>query len=127
MKIEKLDYIEDKHGRTILNKNIKDISGVYLLFDKDIDLLYIGQTKKLRSRLWAHVARGLSSRNDNPKVGDWNHQSKLKLGSVKYYYFIKAQGRRLKDMIEYTLISILSPKLNSFCESDFSKMDTFKE
>jgi len=127
MEILPMNYIEDEHGRIIIDKEIKDISGIYLLFDKDLSLLYIGQTKKLRNRIWAHVAKTNCSRNDNPQVGDWNHQSKLKLGSVKYYSFIKANGRRLKDMIEYTLISILNPKINSFCETNFSKMEAFNE
>lgn len=118
MKIKKLNFETDKFGRTILEKNIRDLSGIYLLFSGNLELLYIGQTTKFRNRLWSHVSKNNSKRNSNAKAGDWGYTSSLELDSVKYFHFIEIDSRTEKDMVENMLIYALRPKLNRICAKE---------
>ncbi len=119
MKIKEIKFKEDKSGRTIMVDPKKNLSGVYLLFNRKMELIYIGQTSTLRSRIWAHVSKNNSKRIEW-KSGDWNYSSKLKIGEAFYFLFSEIEDKLIKNMVESSLIYFFKPKYNGYCE-EFNK------
>ena len=108
MRIKKLEFKEDKHGRTILSKEVKNKKGVYLLFDKNLTLVYVGKTIDFRTRFWAHI-----SKNNTQRFGrETNSNSIVPLNLVKYYSFIAIESDKERNILEVVLINLCSPKLN---------------
>lgn len=121
MKIEKLEYSYDKNDRIKISENVSKSPGTYVLFDKNLEVLYIGESKNFRSRLTAHISKNNTGRNVNPKKGDYGFNTYLPLNVVEYYLFIKSDNVMERQMIESFLINYLFPKFNricSFCENN---------
>jgi len=79
-------------------------SGVYLLFDSDLELLYIGQAQSIRQRVGQHI------RNDNKRsyvLGDDKNlrfASKLPRNVVKYYSYVLIEDSAERTLKEQILI-----------------------
>jgi len=115
MKILKVEYSYDKNDRINLSKDIPKSPGTYILFDKNLSVLYIGESKNFRSRLTSHISKNNTGRNINPQKGDYGFNTYLPLNIVDYYILIKSDNVIERQMIESFLIYFLSPKFNRIC------------
>lgn len=93
-------------------KDIKCLSGIYLLFDKNLELIYVGQTSSLKNRLWQHTSENNSSTLEKINTTHGNTSIILR-GLVKFYSFIKCENKIEKDLIESFCIYYLKPKLQN--------------
>ena len=121
MKIHRLEYSYGKNDRIKISDEVKSVPGVYVLFDKDLRVLYIGETIDFRQRLNCHISKNNKQRNPNPEKGDYGFNTYLPLNIVDYYLFIECDDKSEKQMIEAFLINYFSPKFNrncSFCEKN---------
>lgn len=101
MEINKID-LEEK-GK------IKEIAGVYLLYDKGYDIIYVGRTINLRQRLWAHTSPNNSKYDRDNKYGA---SSMIPRGEAVYYSFIEIENKEERAMVEHIFIYYLKPKYN---------------
>lgn len=111
MKINKLNLPEEWpefNNVKILDEDIKKEPGVYLLFNENLELLYIGQTASFRNRLLGHVSPKHQRRM---MVGEWKDYV-VPRGLVKYYSFLKLEERIDRLCYEMFLIKLLKPILN---------------
>lgn len=103
-KIKKLDYEHFnyvfKHGEKRLSGDITTNSGIYLLYDKELELIYIGMASNFRQRLLEHTRYDDSTKTKIPE------------GEIKYYYFIECKDLQTRYLYESILIITLKPKYN---------------
>ena len=128
MKIHKLEYSYDKNDRISVSKDVKDIPGVYILYDKDLKVIYIGESKNVRSRITAHISKNNSGRNENPIKGDYGFNTYLPLNVITHYSSIEIETITERQMVESFLINYFQPKFNrvcSFCENKATKKEEF--
>lgn len=92
----------------LLDDSIKNEKGVYLLFDKEFKLLYVGKTRTLRLRLVQHV-----SPNNINRGLRYGSNSYLPFGVIKYYAFIKIENDELRNITENVLTNTAKPSKNS--------------
>ena len=94
-KLEKFDYriLTDNSYTEIVNKEIKGKHGIYVLYNKEGDIHYIGKTSVIKQRLNRHI-------NDR-------HKKKW----VRFSVFLTKTKRHLDDL-EDAFISIAGPKGN---------------
>lgn len=114
MKIQKVSILKGAYKKPnlkILPKSIKNVAGVYFLFDKEMTLLYIGRTNTLRNRLCNHLSKRNKSRYDG-KGDHYPNTSRLPLGIVKYYSFIPIKDGYTRATTEIILIHFLKPTYN---------------
>lgn len=112
MKIEKLEMPKEWKGHNLLEAKIKNLPGVYLLFDKELNLLYIGKTVVFRNRLNQHVSPRNKSRYS--LTGELHlSTSPLPLGKVEYYSFIEIVDSYERDLTELILLKLLNPPFNN--------------
>lgn len=124
MKINKIELIKENlkyPNKPLLPDNIKQDSGVYLLYDNKLNLIYIGKTSQLRTRLLAHISPRIHNR---PSLSDFPGENRCNWGEyayasiipkeikIKYYSFFKEESEKERDLIELLLIKFLSPELN---------------
>lgn len=106
VKIEKLRLnrkkINYRNNKVILNK-IKNNSGVYLLYDNNLEVIYIGKSNKtFRKRLLAHCSPNNISKNT----------SIIPRGEVQYFCLIPLEDEFDRMMSEMFLIKLYKPKYN---------------
>ncbi len=103
-----------KHNneKLLLDDSIKQVSGVYILFDKDKKVLYIGQTNRLRQRLCNHVSPDSNFRGKIHSYNGFNPTSSLPLGMVEFFAFVLEENKNRKNMIESIYMNIYNPKYN---------------
>jgi excinuclease UvrABC nuclease subunit len=121
MKIHRLEYSYDKNDRISISKDIKSAQGVYALLDKNLEVLYIGETINFRQRLNCHISKNNTSRKLDPSPGQFGFNTYLPLNIVDYYIFIPSGDKLERLMIESFIIKYFSPKFNRIClncESD---------
>lgn len=76
----------------------KEISGVYFFFNDNSELMYIGKTINLRTRICAHVAGSTNTR-------DISH-------NFKQFCYVEIEDSVDMDIYETWYINIFKPKLN---------------
>lgn len=99
--------------KLILNNEIKSSPGVYFLYDKNKNLIYIGQCKNFRQRLLAHVSEH-SLRLDRSEQR-WSERcvSVIPYGETQYYSFIEILDESERKKLEKEAIVKFNPKYNS--------------
>ena len=100
---------------SIKRKEIVDKSGVYVIFDKDSSLLYVGQSKNLKVRLIDNHLRndkiGSAFRKNLSEEGHLESEEEITqyiFSNCSFKYMILDKPKYL----EYFAISVLKPKLN---------------
>lgn len=121
MKINRLEYSYDKNDRIKISTDVSKSPGTYILLDKNLNVLYIGESKNFRSRLTAHISKNNTGRNINPKKGDYGFNTYLPLNIVDYYIFIESDNVMERQMIESFFVNYFSPKFNRICGNCESK------
>lgn len=96
-------------------KEIPDSIGIYVIFDKNSDLLYVGQSKNLARRLWDdHLHNdkiGSAFRRNLSECFRLNSEREITQYIVENCSF-KYTVLDKPKFLEYFAISILTPKLN---------------
>lgn len=93
-----------------INKILR-ISGIYFLFNKNLELLYIGKSKDVRTRIQQHT----TNNDDNRltfKNKKQNYITCIPKNEVKYYSIIEIQDEQQRTINELILINILRPRFN---------------
>ena len=90
--------------KKVLNEELNKKKGVYFLFNKDKELLYIGRTKDVRHRIGGHLY------NNEKREPPWNIR-KIK-EKIRYYGLIKVNDEDERGYKEQLLISYLRPPYN---------------
>ena len=114
MKIIKIELKKEglsKPNIKILGDSIKQEGGVYLLFNKEKELLYIGKTLNLRNRLLQHLSPRNNGRKNFHNL-EFSHNTPLPIGIVKYYAFLPIDNERERSITETMLIFSLNSKFN---------------
>ena len=114
MKIHKIQRTKPckENNYSKLDKSVKSVRGVYMLFDKDLKLIYIGKAKKFRLRLLQHISLDSNSRYDPNDKYRTPYTSKLPEGIVEYYSIIETKDFIDSEIIELLLIKFLKPVFN---------------
>ena len=113
--LEELLRAEPHDFKAIKKREIPSVSGVYVIFGKAGDLLYVGQSKRLRGRL-------IDDHLQNDKIGSAfrrNLSECYDLGTEKEinqyilnncsFKYVELEKPKL---LEHFAISLLKPKLN---------------
>lgn len=111
MQIKEIKKVDGKLDKTIPT----GVSGVYILFDKNLELLYVGRAKNVRSRILAHVKDSNAGRYEVGYDPFTSYNSLLPQGSVKYYSIIEIEDERQRKLTELILVNILKPLFN-YCD-----------
>lgn len=112
MKIEKLEMPKQWKGHNLLEAKIKNLPGVYLLFDDKLELLYIGKTVVFRNRMNQHVSPRNKARYE--LTGELHKSTTpLPLGKVSYYSFIEIKNFYERDLTELILLKLFNPPFNN--------------
>lgn len=85
-------------GLLDVNSNVPRKSGIYFLFDKRDNLVYLGKSKNLRNRLWYHIRQ----------------YAITCVKPFKYSKFI-LMPEDIMNIYERGLIDALNPKYNDCC------------
>jgi len=97
-----------------LDKSITLDSGIYFLYDSKLKLIYIGRSKNIRQRILQHVSEGTTNRYvAGQEYLSLFYSSKLPIGIVKYFSFIKIKREDERRLKEILLINIFKPRYNS--------------
>jgi len=89
---------------------IKKISAVYLLFDKEMELIYVGVSKDIRTRLQQHTS--INARREVNGI-DSRYTTKIPYNTVKFYAYIEETDEEKRKFIEQGLVYFFNPKYNS--------------
>jgi len=94
--------IRDNHDKVIFN-DVKNESGVYILFNKDLEVIYVGKSNKsFRIRLLAHCSpNNFTERSSN-----------VPRGEVEYFYFIPLEDEFDRMVSELFLVKLFKPTYN---------------
>ena len=121
MELKEIKIIEEnlkKPNKELIDKNIKNFSGIYLLFDNNLRLLYVGQTDFLRKRLLAHISPRNSGRIKKRSLkkeffSSIGYNSIIPLKErIAYYSFFPMKSKKKRKLHEVLLIMLLNPKYN---------------
>jgi len=104
MQITKIEFKTNKHHQLILADNIKEKSGVYIIYDKFSEAIYVGQTKNFRPRMHMHINYNTTALMKSKR--------QIPVGKCAYYSFIEIDNSFDKDLFELILIRYLRPKYN---------------
>ena len=110
-KIQRINPYKENHYSK-LDKSVKKVQCVYMLFDKDLKLVYVGRTKDFRVRLLQHISVDSNSRYDPDDKYRIPYTSKLPEGIVEYYSIIETKDFIDSEITELLLIKFLKPIFN---------------
>jgi len=112
-----------------LDKSIPNEPGIYLLFDKDLELIYVGKARNIRHRIREHTSKEISKRLRYDNLDEFeeanSYVSFLNPEEIAYYSCIFVEEERERIVYEMILISILKPKYNFLSKSE--QLEYFKE
>lgn len=104
MKIRVLEYFYDNNDRINLSTDVKSICGVYVLFDKDLEVLYVGESQNVRRRIVNHISKN-------------NTNSAVPVGKkICYYMSVECVDKIEMIMVESIFINYMKPKFNAICK-----------
>jgi excinuclease UvrABC nuclease subunit len=93
----------------VIDKDIPQDSGVYLLFDSNLELIYIGKSDNIRRRILQHTSNKSKRYKDDD---DYGYLTKIPLGEAIYYSYVKVDDSSQRECYEKILISIFKPRYN---------------
>lgn len=90
--------------------NVQKPQFLYEMFDKDLNIIYIGQTKNITQRINSHkVLQGL----DNINVRENSVLKEDAVKEVEYIRFALLPNKYWSNVYELTYISMFKPKFNT--------------
>jgi len=110
----------NKENLKFANKKIieNDISyddkGVYIILNKDLEVIYVGRTANFRQRMNCHVSPRITNVADKlirPMRYD-EFSSVIPRGEAQYFGFIAEEDSEKRTYLEYLLVTVLKPKYN---------------
>lgn len=90
---------------------IPKLAGVYLLFNSDRELIYIGMSINIRHRIGQHCS--VNSTRENEQNNGVGVVTCIPCGEISYYDYIEESSEFSRKFIEANLIYFLRPKYNS--------------
>lgn len=111
MEIKKLNLLipSIKNHFAKIDKKITIKGGIYILFNKKLEIIYIGKTNNIRHRIQQHCSlKSSRALNQEDKV----YLTRVPYGEVEYYLSIKINSELDKSMYEMILINLFKPKYN---------------
>ena len=111
MKLIKFEVNKERKyiNEPLIQLDIQQIPALYFIFNKEKELVYIGQTNRLRGRLCQHTSQ-ISQRS--PLGLDSSIGSNIPLGESIYFSFVIEQDECRRKAYESMLIMIFKPKYN---------------
>jgi len=111
MKIIEIQKLVQKadNNFAIIDRTITQKGGIYFLFDKDLELIYIGKAKNIRQRLVQHCS------NKSTRWGEYEYPfgvTPCKKGEVVYFSYIEIENEKERKIQELILLSIIETKYN---------------
>ncbi|MCS7092644.1 MAG: GIY-YIG nuclease family protein, partial [Patescibacteria group bacterium] len=103
-KIEKLPF------EKVNFKNLDNMVGVYIFFDKNLKTLYIGKSKNLKARLTSYKSKGLFGK------------TKALIEQVKYFSYLPVNSEIEALLLEADLVKKISPRYNIELKDDKSPL-----
>jgi hypothetical protein len=97
--LKDMDYYGNTPGER-LNQNIPNGSGVYILTDENMNVLYIGKAQKLRNRITAHTSFGCTQNS-------WVDKKRIK----RIYVIVCPE--RINDIVEMTYQYFIDSEFNN--------------
>lgn len=97
------------------NNLIISEGGIYFLYDKDLELLYIGKSKNIKLRILQHTTKNENSRlqiGDKGTPLQTRYCTCIPYGVIKYYGYIIEEDKFKRGIIECFLLSIMETKFN---------------
>ncbi len=114
--LEDLNEILSAKPIKIIYRDIPEISGIYILSEKNIDnIVYVGKAKDLRDRIYRNHLMGDSISGIKGKIMKKGNFTKEQAKEyMKKYFFVRFMNFPAKDIvqIEHFAISILTPIFN---------------
>ncbi len=117
MKLNKIIFLkptkENHYGK--IDKTITTYPGIYLLFDKDLELIYIGKAKNIRLRILQHVTDSDNGRlliEDKGTSYENQYSTCIPKGCVKYYSCIIEKDEDKRSIIESFLLFVIKTRFN---------------
>jgi len=89
--------------------NFKKVKGVYLLFDKHKDLIYVGKSKNIQSRISSHLKWNMANKFDIYEGKN------LPDGVISFFSVIKIKETKFQLMVEDFYIKKYNPIANGDC------------
>ena len=120
-KVERLKPNKDNNYAK-LDKSITTMPGVYLLFDKNLELLYIGKAKNIRNRILQHTMDKNNRLSEDNKYYSGSIVSYLEADEIYYYSAIEIKSERERNVSEAILINLLNPVYNFLTKSEILKL-----
>lgn len=120
IKIDKLSFIEpiDIDNKTVLraggrngkynkyrNFYIPKLPGIYIYYNKDMEVMYIGKATDLSARYNNHNSQYESKVNMAKKVNNDN---------IKFYSYAICESVKHAELMEMIYMNLFNPKLNKF-------------
>jgi len=101
---------KNNNFRTISGNTFKQ-AGVYFLYDKNLELIYIGKTKSIRQRIVIHIGESNKKYDDKRMI----YNTPLQYQEAQYYSYIKIDDEDSRTIFEKVLIHLFKPKHNINC------------
>jgi len=117
MKIKKLIFLKptkENHFAKI-DKSISSLPGVYFLFDKELELVYIGKAQNIRTRILQHTTDNNNGRLqiiDKKTPFKRVYSTCLPKGIVKYYSCLIEKDEEKRNYLETFLLYAIKTKFN---------------
>lgn len=116
IKVDKLDFVEPidlEKGITIRKDNYKETRvrnfdlpighAVYIFFNKSMEIMYIGKTNSLKTRLSQHI-----NQNDSKVFVS----REIDKDNIRFFTYALCKTKKDADAMEMIYIHLLNPKLN---------------
>ena len=131
MKINKLIHLTPSKENNFakIDKDIPKNGGVYFLYDADMELIYIGKSKNIRSRIQQHTTDNENSRlscDDDDTIVSYGYGTCIPLGIVKFYSCIVEEDEDKRTMMELFFLHIIKTPFN-LCDKRKAIENYFKE
>lgn len=111
--INELNIDEQPFNNVDEIRNISEKCGIYMFYDKDYNLLYVGKTSNLKNRINQHIIKN----SDNTKS----------ISSEFFYYkSFEVEDNLTAGILELYYINVLKPKYNQISVFTYNKLKKFK-
>jgi len=108
IKIELTDKVYENNF-AIIDRTITKKAGIYFLFNKDMELIYIGKAKNIRCRLVQHCS------DKSIRYGEYEYPAGVTpcdKKEVAYFSCIEIEDESERDLKELILLNIIKTKYN---------------
>lgn len=130
MKIQKIIKTKPtkENNFSKLSKSIPTTGGIYFIFDKNLELIYIGKSKNIRSRILQHSTDNENSRlhvEDKGTYFEQFHTTCIPIGVADYYSYILEGDEFKRGMIETFFLCTIKTRFN--CSDKIKAIKQYKE